>query len=266
MPAVSTKRISPSGVLTTVSMLSRVVPGRSWTTDRSSPISRLKRVDLPTLGRPTMATAGVPSSSDSAGSAGSSGKRATTVSKRSPVPRPWMALTMNGSPRPSRENCQASASRLSPSTLLATTTAPPAGPAQQGGHLGVVVGDPDRAVQHEQDDVGFADGPLRLPGHLAVQGVPTGQPASGVDDREIPAGPFGVEHLPVAGDPGSFLDDGLVRPTIRFTSVDFPTFGRPTTATRGFNSVQPAAGPVGRDDLDREGKVLGAGAIEEQAG
>ena len=35
---------------------SRVVPGRSWTTDRSSPTSRLNSVDLPTLGRPTRAT------------------------------------------------------------------------------------------------------------------------------------------------------------------------------------------------------------------
>ena len=47
----------PASVSTTVSTESRVVPGRSWTTDRSSPISRLKRVDLPTLGRPTIATA-----------------------------------------------------------------------------------------------------------------------------------------------------------------------------------------------------------------
>ena len=46
----------PRSVSTTVSMVSRVVPGMSWTTDRSSPMSRLNSVDLPTLGRPTMAT------------------------------------------------------------------------------------------------------------------------------------------------------------------------------------------------------------------
>jgi len=34
-----------------------VVPGMSWTTERSSPSSLLKSVDLPTLGRPMMATA-----------------------------------------------------------------------------------------------------------------------------------------------------------------------------------------------------------------
>src|ERR671926_1655164 len=37
-------------------MRSRVMPGSSPTMDRRSPISRLKRVDLPTFGRPTMAT------------------------------------------------------------------------------------------------------------------------------------------------------------------------------------------------------------------
>src|SRR6185503_17801360 len=37
-------------------MRSRVMPGSSPTMDRRSPISRLKSVDLPTFGRPTMAT------------------------------------------------------------------------------------------------------------------------------------------------------------------------------------------------------------------
>src|SRR5438094_3113974 len=59
MPAVSTNRTGPSSVSTTVSMVSLVVPGRSWTTARRSPIRRLNRVDLPTLGRPTMATMGL---------------------------------------------------------------------------------------------------------------------------------------------------------------------------------------------------------------
>ena len=56
MPAVSTNRIGPVCVSTIVSIASRVVPGRSWTTARSSPISRLNSVDLPTFGRPTSET------------------------------------------------------------------------------------------------------------------------------------------------------------------------------------------------------------------
>ena len=51
--------MGPSGVSTTVSMASRVVPGMSCTTERSSPISRLNSVLFPTFGRPTMATPGI---------------------------------------------------------------------------------------------------------------------------------------------------------------------------------------------------------------
>src|SRR6185437_7051314 len=40
-------------------MRSRVIPGSSPTMARREPISRLKSVDLPTLGRPTMATVGM---------------------------------------------------------------------------------------------------------------------------------------------------------------------------------------------------------------
>src|SRR5579859_2058454 len=39
-------------------MRSRVVPGRSSTSATRPPTSRLKSADLPTLGRPTMATTG----------------------------------------------------------------------------------------------------------------------------------------------------------------------------------------------------------------
>ena len=39
--------------------MSRVVPGISLTIDRSSRSSRLSSDDLPTLGRPTMATRGL---------------------------------------------------------------------------------------------------------------------------------------------------------------------------------------------------------------
>ena len=61
MPAVSMNLMGPSSVSTIVSIVSRVVPGMSWTTARSSPISRLNRVDLPTFGRPTSATENTPS-------------------------------------------------------------------------------------------------------------------------------------------------------------------------------------------------------------
>ena len=58
-PAVSTNRTVPcSGQVTSESTLSRVVPATSETTLRSDPTSRLNRLDLPTLGRPTIANRG----------------------------------------------------------------------------------------------------------------------------------------------------------------------------------------------------------------
>jgi hypothetical protein len=39
-------------------MRSRVMPGSSPTMERRSPTSRLKSVDFPTFGRPTIATSG----------------------------------------------------------------------------------------------------------------------------------------------------------------------------------------------------------------
>ena len=56
-PAVSTNRTGPSAHSTTASTASRVVPASSNTTERSSPTSRLNRLDLPTFGRPTSANA-----------------------------------------------------------------------------------------------------------------------------------------------------------------------------------------------------------------
>ena len=57
MPAVSTIRNVRLCHCSSVSMASRVVPGMSLTISRSSRSSRFTSDDLPTLGRPTMATA-----------------------------------------------------------------------------------------------------------------------------------------------------------------------------------------------------------------
>ena len=119
MPAVSvtTKRWPPW--TTSESMASRVVPATSETTKRSVPSSALTKVDLPTLGRPTMAMrmspvgrcSSVTSSGSSAvsskgsnsggGGAGSIPRAATMASSSSWVPRPCSAETGKTSPNPS---------------------------------------------------------------------------------------------------------------------------------------------------------------------
>ena len=57
-PAVSITRNSSPSSFASPSRRSRVTPGRSSTSARRLPTSRLNSVDLPTLGRPTMATVG----------------------------------------------------------------------------------------------------------------------------------------------------------------------------------------------------------------
>ena len=56
MPAVSISVIGSPSSWTSVSMGSRVVPGTADTIIRSWPSTLLMKVDLPVLGRPTMAT------------------------------------------------------------------------------------------------------------------------------------------------------------------------------------------------------------------
>ena len=55
-PAVSTSRIGRPRHIQSTAIASRVMPASGPVSSRSSPMSRLARVDLPTLGRPTMAT------------------------------------------------------------------------------------------------------------------------------------------------------------------------------------------------------------------
>mmetsp|Transcript_13818 Transcript_13818/g.45435 ORF Transcript_13818/g.45435 Transcript_13818/m.45435 type:complete len:287 (+) Transcript_13818:367-1227(+) len=112
IPAVSmsTKR-SPVGSSTRVSMASRVVPLKLLTMERSSPTMELSKELLPTLGRPTMATAMSGSSAAASSSTASfwSGKASRTWSKRSATPLPDMALTGKGS-WPNSQNATACAS------------------------------------------------------------------------------------------------------------------------------------------------------------
>mmetsp|Transcript_36735 Transcript_36735/g.90714 ORF Transcript_36735/g.90714 Transcript_36735/m.90714 type:complete len:411 (+) Transcript_36735:593-1825(+) len=101
MPAVSISvYLLPSGPVTSLSMVSRVVPLWSLTMVRGSPASWFSRLLLPTLGRPMMATlSGPPSVSStcqSSSGGGGAGRLFTRFSISSPVPVPEMADTASG--------------------------------------------------------------------------------------------------------------------------------------------------------------------------
>ena len=202
-------------------MASRVVPARSWTTERSSPTSRLNSVLLPTFGRPTMATrGGRGSSGDPRLVAGCRrrrrrrahrrdrpGRRSTTTSSRSPARRPCSALTGYGSPRPSARNSHRSSSRRSLSALLATTSTSCSPRRSQSAIASSSSVIPTDAVDDEQHEVGAAHRGLDLAADLGLEVAAARHPAAGVDDAERHAEPLGLQLLAVAGDPRAVLDD-----------------------------------------------------------
>ena len=119
MPAVSISRISRSSPLRgsrhsqSTAIESRVIPASGPVSSRSSPSMRLISVDLPALGRPTMASLSGPASSASSSSSLSSSVSAAASalspmigqrrSNRSPMPSPCSALMPAGSPKPSEK-------------------------------------------------------------------------------------------------------------------------------------------------------------------
>ncbi len=101
MPAVSRILNVRFCHLSTASTVSRVVPGMSLTIARSSFSNRLSKDDLPTFGRPTIATRVSRSFTGSGASRVPSGNRATISSSRSPTPWPCSAAisTIGSKPR-----------------------------------------------------------------------------------------------------------------------------------------------------------------------
>ena len=246
--------------------------------ERSSPISRLKSVDLPTLGRPTRATRGIGSRHLGVGVArrasGPIGAMtATTSSSRSPVPgragrspaRVRRARARRTPRRPPpvarRRPCWPRAARVPRSV----------GRLRRGE---VLVGDPDRHVDHEEDEVGVRTarsacwltfssrrrrpsrasrrcrrGRRRRPVHSAgstlrsrVTPASSSTTASAATDDPVHEG--GLADVGPPGDrpPGDGVaarsaDDALMRRPRRAP-------GRPR---------RPAGTAVGRDHLDRHG-------------
>ena len=106
----------------TVSTASRVVPGISLTISRSRPRSALTRLDLPTFGRPRIATRIASSDREGRPAGASRSSSATTRSSRSPEPVPCWPEMGIGSPSPSRCSSSASGSWPGSSILFARTS------------------------------------------------------------------------------------------------------------------------------------------------
>ena len=114
-----------------------------------------------------------------------------------------------------------------------------AGAAQQPDHGLVGVGGADGRVDDEQHGVGQLDGDLGLLGDPGRQPADVALPAAGVDDDEPAPGPVASYATRSRVTPGTSSTTASRRPRMRLTSVDLPTFGRPTTASTGSG---PASG------------------------
>ena len=121
IPAVSTKRYKCPSCTTSVSTVSMVVPGTGETMDRSSPTMRFSKVDLPTLGRPMIATSTASGAVSSVAFSASSCVSANATSSKSSTPVPCSAAIGNTG-TPNRWNAAAFASCDIASTLFAATT------------------------------------------------------------------------------------------------------------------------------------------------
>ena len=212
-----------------VSIASRVVPGTSDTITRSSPRIAFSRLDLPTFGRPRIATR-IASSPTCDGPA--PGNRATTASSRSPVPWPCSADSGIGSPRPSRWNSSASVSRAGSSILFAsrktclraerrisaTSSSPGVIPAFASTTKSTrsASATAARAWSAIERVIGERSATSTPPVSISRNSVPAHSQTSSLRSRVTP----GVSWTTAARVPVS-----------RLTSVDLPTLGNPTTAT-----------------------------------
>ena len=212
-PAVSTSTNVRSPRTSTVSIASRVVPGISETMTRSWPSSLLTRLDLPTFGRPRIATR-IASSGSSARARAAvrlevvddlveqvAGAVAVQAGDRDRVAEPEPVQL-------ERERLLARVVDLvrdHEHRLLRL--------AQDLRDLLVARRDPDLRVDDEEDEVGLRDRLARLVGDRARDRRLVGDvDAAGVDQQEALRAPLADELLAVARDARRLVHDRRARP------------------------------------------------------
>ncbi len=210
---------------------------------RSSPSSAFRRLDLPTFGRPRIATR-TASSVASGGALPRSSSSATSRSRRSPVPYPWRADIATGSPRPSRWNSSAPRSDAGLSSLLASTTTGfrerlrMSAISSSPGVTPVLLSTTKRTRSALSTPCLAWMATCWVSGELSAMSTP---PVSTSRSRL----PLHSQTISLR----SRVTPGVSKTTAervadrRFTSVDFPTFGKPTTATVPRSGGTCTAGP-----------------------
>ena len=208
------------------------MPATASTTARCSPASLFSRLDLPTFGRPISATRRGPDCSCRSG--GASGSASSTRSSRSPLPRPCMALTMTGSPRPRDHSDMASDSLLASSTLFAASTTGLPDLRSTFATASSASVAPTRAsttnsTASARPTAIFACSATWAARPCARASQPPVSTTVNVRPRHIAS--YATRSLVT---PGTSSTTACRLPRMRLTSVDLPTLGRPTTASTGW--------------------------------
>ena len=193
-----------------VSMASRVVPGMSCTTERSSPMSWLKSVDLPDVGasddrdaqRPVVV--GVGHFFDRPSLAESSHDHVEQVAGAATV----QGADACGSPAPKLRNSQLLASCMRVVDLVDDEQDGSAAAQRPARGVGVLVHQPVVTSTTSSTRSALASAASACSRDLVLEGVAGLEPATGVDDVEGDAAPLDFDGLAVARDAAMLLDDG----------------------------------------------------------
>ena len=183
------RQISPSSS-TSESTGSTVVPATSCTTERTSPDTRLSRLDLPTFGLPTSATRrGPPGRRRRSRRAGSAGQRVEHRVEQVAGAAPVQAAHRVRLAQPEAPQRRGVGDEPVVVDLRGGQQHRAVRAAQHPRDRLVGGGGADARVDDQQDRVGGAHRQLGLRGDGGLQAGGVGLPAAGVDEREAAAVP-----------------------------------------------------------------------------
>ena len=219
-------------------------------------MSMLKSVDLPTFGRPTIATRSAPSSSasDASSTAICCPSSETMKSRRSPVPRPCCALTVCGSPAPRRMKSQEAASWISSSTLLTTrATCLPLFRAQRAACPSSSTSPVVTSTTRSTRSASLSAASACFETLDSSESPTSSHPPVSTTSKVTPFQSISTA-LRSRVTPRCSSTTATRFPARRLTRDDLPTFGRPTITTWGFFMTRPflwsAPARVSFADLD----------------
>ena len=217
---------------------------------------------MPTFGLPRIAMRGGASSGSGSGSAASSSSAATR-SSRSPVPSPCEAETARGSPSPRRLSSADSASSPGLSILFATSRT---GLSERRSMSAISASPGPRPARASTTSA------ITSASEIAVFACScTDRASSSESARSTPPVSIRSNAIPFHSQrrarrsrvtPGSASTTASLPPARRLTSVLFPAFGKPTTATLGRLDGRSAA--RGARGLTRPGPSPGPGPRPER--